>query len=118
MAHPTSINKYQIIRPLGDGHFGQVFHAFDLALKAEKAIKVLKTTDPSTFLQGLKEAQILNRCNHKHIVSINEANVFLVDKEQRVVLDLEYIPEGSLESALNVRLDFTRFDRHLTVSRL
>ena len=103
MAHPTLINKYQIIRPLGDGHFGQVFHAFDLALKAEKAIKVLKTTAPSTFLQGLKEAQILNRCNHKHIVSINEANVFLVDKEQRVVLDLEYIPEGSLESALNVR---------------
>lgn len=103
MTHPTSINKYQIIKPLGHGHFGQVFHAFDRALKAEKAIKLLKTTDPSTFLQGLKEAQILNRCNHKHIVSINEANVFLVDKEKRVVLDLEYIPEGSLESAMNAR---------------
>lgn len=103
MTHPTFINKYQIIKPLGHGHFGQVFHAFDRALKAEKAIKVLKTTDPATFLQGLKEAQILNRCNHKHIVSINEANVFIVDNDRRVVLDLEYIAEGSLESAMNTR---------------
>lgn len=103
MPHPKSIDKYQIIKPLGGGHFGQVYHAFDRALRAEKAIKVLKTTDPSTFLDSLKEAQILNRCNHKHIVSINEANIFKVENERRVVLDLEYIPEGSLESALEAR---------------
>jgi serine/threonine protein kinase len=96
MAHPTLIDKYQIIKPLGDGQFGQVYHAFDRALKAEKAIKVLKTNDPSKFLESLAEAQILSRCKHKHIVSINEANVFMVERERRVVLDLEYIPEGSL----------------------
>jgi serine/threonine protein kinase len=103
MAHPTFIDKYQIIKPLGTGHFGQVYHAFDRALKAEKAIKVLKTTDPTKFLDSLKEAQILRRCNHKHIVAINEANVFRVEKDRRVVLDLEYIPEGSLDSALASR---------------
>jgi serine/threonine protein kinase len=26
---PTAINKYQIIKPLGAGNFGQVFHVFD-----------------------------------------------------------------------------------------
>jgi serine/threonine-protein kinase len=103
MPHPTSIDKYQIIRPLGGGHIGQVYHAFDRALKAEKAIKVLNATDPKTFLASLEEAQILNKCKNKHIVSINEANIFRVDKERRVVLDLEYIPEGSLESALVAR---------------
>lgn len=103
MSHPTSIDKYQIIRPLGGGHFGQVYHAFDRALKAEKAIKLLKTTDPETFLTSLEEAQILNRCKHKHIISINEANIFLVENEHRVVLDLEYVPEGSLEKALETR---------------
>lgn len=103
MTHPKSIDKYQIIKPLGGGHFGQVYHAFDRALKAEKAIKVLKESNPGTFVEGLKEAQILNRCNHKHIVSINEANVFSIGSEQRVVLDLEYIPEGSLETALGSR---------------
>jgi len=55
------------------------------------------------FNSLLKEGQILVRCRHKHIVSINEANIFDVDGEQRVVLDLEYIPEGSLEGALSNR---------------
>lgn len=103
MSAPTSIDKYQLIKPLGSGNFGQVFHAFDRALMTEKAIKVLKVTDPTQFLQHLEEAQILRACTHKHIVTINEANVFPVGGEQRVVLDLEYIPEGSLEGAMEAR---------------
>lgn len=103
MSAPASIDKYQLIKPLGSGHFGQVFHAFDRALMTEKAIKVLKVTDPTQFLQHLEEAQILRACTHKHIVTINEANIFPVNGEQRVVLDLEYIPEGSLEGAMEAR---------------
>ena len=103
MTQPATIDKYQIIKPLGHGHFGQVYHAFDRALNAEKAIKILNTTDPSTFMESLREAQTLNKLTHKHIVTINEANIFNVDGQQRVVLDLEYIPQGSLESALSSR---------------
>ena len=100
---PTTIDKYQIIGPLGSGNFGQVFHVFDRALQAEKAIKVLLTSDPSQFMLKLEEAQILNKCQHKHIVSINEANIFPVNGTQMVVLDLEYVAEGSLEFALSHR---------------
>lgn len=103
MTIPTSIDKYQIIKLLGSGHFGQVFHAFDRALMTEKAIKVLNVTDPNQFLKHLEEAQILKSCTHKHIVTINEANVFPVNGEHRVVLDLEYVPEGSLEEAMKSR---------------
>jgi serine/threonine-protein kinase len=99
----ASIDKYQIIKPLGSGNFGQVYHVFDRALRAEKAIKVLENTDPSAFMKNLEEAHILNRCRHKHIVTINEANIFVVNGQRRVVLDLEYIPEGSLEAALASR---------------
>lgn len=100
---PTAIDKYQVITPLGSGNFGQVFHVYDRALGAEKAIKVLLSADPSKFLQHLEEAQILNKCKHKHIVAINGANIFPVNGTRRVVLDLEYIPEGSLEAALSSR---------------
>lgn len=103
MIHPTNVDKYEIVGPLGSGHFGQVYHAFDRALRVEKAIKILKAEDPNEFLDHLKEGQILVRCRHKHIVSINEANIFDVNGEQRVVLDLEYMPEGSLEGVLNNR---------------
>lgn len=108
MTHPIAVDKYQIMRPLGSGHFGQVYHAFDRALQTEKAIKILNAKDPDEFLTHLKEGQILVKCRHKHIVAINEANIFDVDGEQRIVLDLEYIPEGSLEGALNDRWVSTR----------
>ncbi len=100
---PVTIDKYQIIQSLGAGYFGEVFHAFDRALMIEKAIKVLKVTDPNQFLKHLEEAQILKSCMHKHIVTINEANIFPVEGDDRVVLDLEYIHEGSLEHAMKNR---------------
>ena len=100
---PMEIDKYQIIKPLGSGCFGQVYHVLDRALSEEKAIKVLFCSDTSEFMHQLQEAQIQNKCQHKHIVSINEANIFPVNGTNRVVLDLEYIPEGSLEAALSMR---------------
>lgn len=103
MTHLTDVDKYQVLCPLGSGHFGQVYHAFDRALRTDKAIKILKAKDPNEFLTHLKEGQILVKCRHKHIVAINEANIFDVSGEKRVVLDLEYIPEGSLEGALHDR---------------
>lgn len=103
MSLPTFIDKYQIIKPLGSGSFSQVYHVFDRALGAEKAIKVLENADPSIFMKNLEEAHILNHCRHKHIVTINEANIFEVNNQPRVVLDLEYIPERSLEYALSTR---------------
>jgi eukaryotic-like serine/threonine-protein kinase len=103
MAVPDVIDKYQIIKRLGGGNFGDVYHAVDRALQVDKAVKVLKITDPAEFVRGLKEAQVLARCTHKHIVQINEANIFPLEGARRVVLDLEYIPEGSLESAIASR---------------
>src|SRR5690606_8375482 len=103
MIHPTTIDKYQIISHLGSGAFGDVYRVLDRALQVEKAIKVLGVTDPAKFLSGLEEAQILKKCSHKHIVNINEANIFSFNKCKRVVLDLEYIAEGSLEDALKLR---------------
>jgi serine/threonine protein kinase len=47
------IDKYQIIKPLGSGNFGQVYHVFDRALSAEKALKVLEATNPANFMKNL-----------------------------------------------------------------
>jgi len=97
------IDKYQIIHSLGSGSFGSVFRVHDRALNAEKAIKILDVTDPTQFIVSLEEAHILNGCRHKHIVTINEANVFDVLGQARVILDLEYISLGSLQGALESR---------------
>lgn len=103
MNNLKAINKYQIIGNLGNGQFGHVYHVLDRALDQEKAIKILNVVDPNQFMQSLEEAQIQNKCRHKHIVALNGANIFDVQGTPRVILDLEYVPNGSLEAALAAR---------------
>lgn len=94
------IDKYGIIHLLGEGHFGKVYCAIDVALNQKKAIKVLNVDQPDDFVEKLKEAEILNKCRHKHIVTINEANIFLVEDKAKVIIDMELISGGSLESIM------------------
>jgi len=100
---PSTIDKYQIINQIGSGHYGIVAHVLDRALHAEKAIKILDLSDPKKYVEKLEEAQILHKCSHKNIVEINEANIFNVSGQLKVILDLEYIPLGSLEKAMENR---------------
>lgn len=103
MTTPSTIGKYVLQKRLGGGHFGEVFLAHDRALACNKAIKLVQIADTSEIMQKLGEAQILDKCRHKHIVQINEANVFNVGGDKILVLDLEYLPEGSLESEMQNR---------------
>ncbi|GBC61591.1 serine/threonine protein kinase [Desulfonema ishimotonii] len=94
------IGKYQLIKHLGNGAFGDVFLAHDHALNTQKAIKILNAPDANDVMKKLEEAQILHKCMHKNIVHINEANVFEINSSRNVVIDMEYLPRGSFENAI------------------
>ena len=94
------IGKYELLRHLGNGAFGDVFLAHDHALDTQKAIKILNAPNPNDVIKKLEEAQILHKCMHKNIVRINEANVFQINSSSHVVIDMEYLPKGSFENAI------------------
>ncbi len=94
---PSKIGKYEILKRLGGGEFSDVFLVHDTTLDTDKALKVLKETDPQAFLAQLEEAQILYKCQHKHIVKINSASIENVNGTPAVILDMEYIDKGSLQ---------------------
>lgn len=98
------IGKYELKKHLGNGAFGDVFLAHDHALDAQKAIKVLNAPNATDALKKLEEAQILHKCMHKNIVKINEANVFQIKSVPHVVIDMEYLPNGSFEDAIKGNL--------------
>lgn len=97
------IEKYLLIKHLGDGAFGSVYLAHDRALNAEKAIKVLNASNPYEIKQQLEEAQILHKCKHKNIVRVNEANIYEISTIPHIVIDMEYLPDGSFEKAIKER---------------
>ena len=94
------IGKYLRQQHLGNGAFGDVFLANDIALGTIKAIKIIGVKNPNEFMDKLEEAQILHKCKHKHIVTVNEAGIYEVEGEQKVIIDMEYLPRGSFERAI------------------
>lgn len=96
----TEIEKYALLKHLGNGAFGSVYLAHDRALNAEKAIKVLNASNPNEIQKQLEEAQILHKCKHKNIVHVNEANIYEINNVPHIVIDMEYLPKGSLENAI------------------
>jgi serine/threonine-protein kinase len=96
-----SIGKYQVISRIGGGNFGDVFYVYDRALQVNKAIKVVASNNAESLLKQLDEAAILYKCKNKYIVEVNEANIMTVNGKNCVVIDMEYIPNGSLEDQIN-----------------
>jgi len=94
------IGKYTLQKHLGNGAYGDVYLAYDNALHAIKAIKVIDAPNPYEVKKKLEEAQILHKCKHKNIVHVNEANVYEVNLKPLVVIDMEYLPLGSFEDAI------------------
>lgn len=94
------IGKYLLQRYLGNGAFGDVHLANDIALNTIKAIKIIDVENPDEFMDKLEEAQILHKCKHKHIVIVNEAGIYEVEGEPKVIIDMEYLEKGSFEQAI------------------
>lgn len=96
----TQIGKYSLQKYIGGGQFGNVYLAHDIALNAQKAIKIIQVPNPQETLQKLEEAQILHKCKHKHIVEVKEANIYQVNSINHIVIDMEYLTDGSFEDKI------------------
>ena len=72
--------KYRILRPLGSGGTGDVYHAVDKFLGRPVALKVLserRATDADSLKRFILEARSLVRIEHPHVV-----RVFEIDQHQ------------------------------------
>jgi len=73
LLHPTKIGRYNLLRRLGKGGFGEVFLAFDEELDRPVAIKVPRperVSRPEDVEAYLNEARIVANLDHPHIVPV------------------------------------------------
>lgn len=89
------LNKYEVRRLLGVGHFGEVYHVLNRHLGHEAALKLVRVIDPSQHKAQI-EAQAQNLCTHDNVVKIFTADVL----NGAVLIEMEYIACGSLGDRL------------------
>lgn len=95
MLNPGTIlqDRYQIIRLLGQGGFGAVYHALDRSVNRAVAVKEC-TADPNATPQGLaqthsqfqSEAQVLASLSHPNLPRVTDC--FSFDGNEYIVMDL------------------------------
>jgi hypothetical protein len=95
-----SIQGYEIIETLGEGGFGTVYRARQLAVGREVALKIdsrvlITDRDKRRFMREVRAAGQLS--DHPHVVAVYDAGV-LGDGRPHIVLEL--CPNGSLADRL------------------
>ncbi len=88
----TEVGPFVISRKLGAGAMGSVYAAWDARLEREVALKVLHLESDDL----LREARLLARLNHPHVVTVHE----VLSWNGRIVLVMEYARGRSLREWL------------------
>jgi serine/threonine protein kinase len=109
---PEQIGRYRVRSILGIGGFGVVLSAFDDALDAHIAIKVLSAEhahDPETRERFVREAQLLRRVKNPHVIAVYDIGA-LEDGRPFFVMELasggvlaDRVEPGGIADAEGVR---------------
>jgi serine/threonine protein kinase len=91
----------RISEAIGEGSFGSVYRAWDTRLECEVALKLIKASGVShafDLSRALKEARLLARVRHNHVVRVYGADAH----SDRFGLWMELIPGRTLEQMLAI----------------
>ena len=100
LAPGTTIGRYQILEPLGQGGMATVYKAFQPSLQREVALKVLRpgfAQDPEFRQRFEREAIAIARLRHPHIVQVFD---FEVAASGEYALAMEFLEGGTLKERL------------------
>ena len=100
----TRVERYVILKSVGQGGMGVVYAAYDPELDRKVALKLLLPDSAvATNVEGrarlLREAQAMARISHPNVISIYDVGTF----DTQVFIAMEFIQGGSLRDWLRER---------------
>jgi len=80
------LERYEDIRPIGEGSMGTVYRANDPRLGRPVAIKLLKSDDPTDTRRFIREAHAQARVHHDSVCRVHEVGI--ADGEPYIAMEL------------------------------
>jgi serine/threonine-protein kinase len=100
LAPGTTVGRYQILEPLGQGGMATVYKAFQPSLEREVALKVLRpgfAQDQEFRERFEREAKSIARLRHPNVVQVFD---FEIAASGEFVLAMEYLEGGTLKDRM------------------
>lgn len=110
---PQTFGKYQLIRQIGKGGFGEVWLAFDPQTKSKVALKVLHQSlmsDAQFIKKAQDEARLTQKIAHPNVVKVLEVG----QAAGRVYIAMDYIDGPTLAELIKSGRKFT-IDQSVTL---
>lgn len=95
------IYKYQLIKNIGGGNFGEVWLANDMSINSTVAVKIIQSSS-NEVISKLHEAQIGNHLNHHNLIKVHYADVVNYKGVSLAIIAMDYHFNGSLLNQLNL----------------
>jgi len=99
---PAKIGHYRLIKPIGQGGMGMVFHANDEELQRDVALKVLHQhliDDPKQLERFRREARMHGQLNHENIVKLLDTH----EQNETIALIMELVEGCTLKEFTKYR---------------
>jgi serine/threonine protein kinase len=87
-------SKFQFIKRLGAGAFGEVALYYDSNLGVQRALKIIPPENISNMTNFFAEAQTLIEVKNPHVVEVYEADRL---DDGKIYIAMEYLKRGSVE---------------------
>ncbi len=100
------LGNYRVLRLLGQGGMGLVFHAEDITLGRAVALKVMRPDNSRSAVASerfLREARAMASIKHDNLVTIYQVG----QDDETIFIAMEYLQGESLESRLTKRKPWT-----------
>ena len=95
-----TLDRYELLRPVGRGGMADVYLAYDPHFEREVAVKIFKREDEEMLRRFVREAQLMASLHNSHLIPVYDSGSSKLDGWNVYYIVMPYMEGGTLRSRI------------------